>query len=74
MKCQCCGRTAEVHVKNSSLFTNMPLLVCDECKQRKLEPRWLVVLYGHTYGVKSIEKALKAKSYCGSEISAAELL
>lgn len=74
MKCQSCGRQTEVHAKKSDLFTNMQLLICDDCRERSLEPRWLVVLAGRTFGVKAIDKVLKSKRYVGKEITASELL
>lgn len=52
----------------------MQLLICDDCRERSLEPRWLVVLAGRTFGVKAIDKVLKSKRYVGKEITASELL
>lgn len=74
MNCQSCGISADLHVRKSSLFDNFPLLQCDECRSKKLEPRWLVILYGRQYGIKQIGPVLKAHRYVGKEISATELV
>lgn len=74
MNCQSCGIAAELHVRQSSLFKNFPLLQCDDCRNRKLEPRWLVILYGRQYGVKQIAPVLKSRRYVGKEITASELV
>lgn len=74
MICQSCGNNTADHAVKSSLFTNMQLVLCDDCIKHKYEPRWVVVLYGHTYGINAIAAVLRSKGYLGKEITAAELV
>jgi protein-arginine kinase activator protein McsA len=75
MECQCCGKQrAELHVKESKLWSKTKLLMCATCIKAKMEPRGVIILAGRKLGAEAISEYVKHHRYCGNEITAKELM
>lgn len=53
---------------------NMTLLLCNDCVKRKMEPRYVIVLYGRSNGFDSIAAYIRDRRYVGDDIKADELV
>lgn len=74
MKCAICDKQRnDLKRKNSAIMTKTVLLVCTECFNNGLEPRWIVAL-GARAGNDIAKRYIVNKLYPGDEISAKELL
>lgn len=75
MKCQCCGKQRQtISPKKSAIMNGTTLLVCDICKEKKYEPRHLIIIVGRSKGAQSVREFINKKLYVGEEITAAELI
>lgn len=75
MKCQVCNRQRnELHAKKSRLMAGMTLTLCNECIEKKKEPRFLVILVGRAEGPAKVAEYIKGHRYDGPEITARELV
>lgn len=73
LKCSSCGlEKSDISPKNSRLLPKNRLLLCTDCLN--MEPRYLIVLFGRTYGIEAIRDYIVKKRYHGKEILAKELL
>lgn len=52
----------------------MTLYLCDGCSRAKMEPRFLIILYGRSNGAESVADYIKNHRYIGDEIRAKELI
>jgi hypothetical protein len=50
------------------------MLVCNDCFDKKYEPRWLVIVTAQTNGIESVTEFLSNHRYYGAEIPAVDLL
>ena len=74
MTCACCGKPkATIKPRKSSIISNVTLLCCEDCHNKKLEPRYLVVLVGRSKGMDAVRDLIVNHRYLGDEITAAEL-
>lgn len=74
MICSSCGKhRAELHPKKSRLM-DMTLLLCNECSKKKMEPRYVIVLYGRSNGFDSVADYIKNRRYVGEDIRADEFV
>jgi hypothetical protein len=72
--CYCCGQTKhKLNVKKSGLLP-INLLMCETCINGKLEPRWVIILSGRSFGSDYVKDFIIKRRYSGNEISASELL
>ena len=72
--CYSCNKTKhKLNVKKSNLMP-INLLLCENCINLKLEPRWLIVISGRSFGMDAVRDFVLKKRYVGEEISASELL
>ena len=75
MKCQSCNEQRnKLHSVESTLIPSMELYLCTDCKKKKLEPRWVVVLAGRSYGAEAVESVVTKRRYLGEDIALKELL
>jgi len=75
MKCQVCGKSRHsVTPKKSSIVNGATLLVCDSCKEKKFEPRHLIIIVGRSKGPSFVRDYINKRLYVGDEITAAELI
>jgi NMD protein affecting ribosome stability and mRNA decay len=75
MNCQSCGEARNKLARaKSNLIPSMELNLCSDCKARKLEPRWMVVLAGRSFGAQHIHNVITKRLYIGREIELKELL
>lgn len=70
----CKKQRAELHPKKSKLMTGMTLLLCDACTKAKMEPRFVIILYGRSNGAESVSDYIRNHRYVGEEIRAKELI
>ncbi len=74
MKCQSCGeQKSTLAPQKSTLMRDVVLIMCDQCRNAKFEPRHLIVLYGRSKGVEQVREFIVKRKYVGSEITAYEL-
>lgn len=74
MICSSCGKhRQEVHPKKSRLM-DMTLLLCNDCLKKKMEPRFVIVLYGRSNGFDSVAEYIRNRRYVGDEIRAEEFV
>ena len=75
MKCQSCNEQRnKLHKVESRLINNMELYLCTDCKRKKYEPRWVVVLAGRSFGAEVVEEVVAKRRYLGDEIALRELV
>ena len=75
MRCSSCDKPkANLYPRKSSLMRGSALYLCQECIDRKLEPRWIIILVGRRDGVDSVREYIQKGRYCGKKILAEELL
>jgi hypothetical protein len=55
-------------------MTGMTLYLCDACTKSKMEPRFLIILYGRSNGAESVSDYIRNHRYIGEEIRAKELI
>lgn len=73
--CSSCKKPkAELHPKRSKLMPGMTLYLCDACTKAKMEPRYLIILYGRSNGAESVADYIKNHRYVGEPIMAKELV
>lgn len=61
----------------SSLIQTMELIMCSTCIERKLEPRYIVILAARSPNggvTDEVKKIITAKRYIGAEIPASDIL
>jgi len=72
VKCQCCGEPkANPHVVDSTLMKGTKLRLCTNCKNKKHEPRYLVILA--SVSNIDVREFVVNHRYCGKELSAREI-
>lgn len=75
MICSVCKKDRhEVHARNSRLMPTTKLILCNECLEKKREPRYIIILHGRANGFDSIKRYIKERRYVGEEISTHELV
>lgn len=75
MLCSSCDKPkADLHTRKSRLITNMTLYLCAECTKAKLEPRFVVVLYGRQNGPMAVADYIRGHKYVGPDILAKEII
>lgn len=74
MVCQSCGKPKQnISPRKSSIVKSVTLLQCDACKEKKFEPRHLIVIVGRSKGPAAVRDQVVKHLYVGDEITAAEL-
>jgi len=76
MTCSSCNKQrADLHAKKSRLKSDQMLYLCSECIQKKMEPRYLVIMYGRDKGIDAkVVDIIKNRRYVGEDILAKEIL
>ncbi len=75
MKCQSCGKNKQsVAPRKSAIVNGATLLVCDTCKEKKFEPRHLIIIVGRSKGPAAVRDHINKRLYVGEEITASELI
>jgi len=75
MLCSSCGKQKkDLHPKKSRLMPTMNLFLCGECTKAKMEPRFLIILFGRANGAESVAEYIKNHRYSGTDILAKELI
>lgn len=73
MICASCSQNkAEVHPKRSAVAPAQTILKCNSCIEKKLEPRYLIIIYGRRNGFDSVSEFIKQRRYVGNDILASE--
>ena len=73
-KCQCCDKVGPVTNTKSKIKRGSGFYLCEGCAAEKHEPRFWLILFGRSNGVRSIEKHAQQGLYCGPEILLREVL
>lgn len=72
--CYSCKKSKnKLNLKRSNLFP-INLLMCETCIDKKVEPRWIIILAGRQLGSDAVKDYILKRRYEGAEISASELL
>lgn len=75
MVCSSCKKQkAELHPRKSRLMPGMTLYLCNDCAKAKMEPRYVIVLYGRSHGAESVSEYIRNHRYVGEPILARELV
>jgi len=75
MVCYSCGKPKnELLPKKSKLLDGINLLLCNNCIEKKYEPRWIIILAGRMNGPEYVKEYIRLNRYIGKEISASELM
>lgn len=72
--CQCCDSRVSGTNSKSKLKKGVTFNICGVCAVSGHEPKFWVILYGRANGVRTVEKFLRERLYCGEEILARELV
>lgn len=70
----CRKHKANLRSRKSKLITNMVLFLCNDCFEKKLEPRFAVILKARTDGLASVRDYIRGHKYFGDKIVAEELI
>lgn len=74
MLCHSCGKQrGTVGPKKSALIPNVTLMLCETCREKRYEPRHLIVVVGRSYGAAKVREYILKRLYVGEEITAVEL-
>ncbi len=72
--CSVCDHVRhQLRARKSKLLPQQPLYVCNECAVNKYEPRWIIIMAYHRYGLEYVKDYLEPKRYHGKEILLREL-
>lgn len=75
MVCTSCDKQkADLHAKKSRLMPGMTLYLCNDCIRGKMEPRFIIILFGRAHGAESVADYIKNHRYHGAPILAKELI
>lgn len=70
----CRKHKANLRSRKSKLMPNMAMFLCNECFEKKLEPRFAVILKARTDGLASVRDYIRNHKYYGDKIRAEELV
>lgn len=70
----CRSAKSKIKAVNSNLVSGIKLLMCSSCIDKKLEPRWAIVISARNGGADKIKDYVLNKRYIGEDIVASELL
>lgn len=73
-RCQCCDSVSEVTPARSRLKRGISWNLCPGCAENRHEPRFWLILFARTNGVRTVEKVINADAYCGNPILLKEVL
>lgn len=78
MKCYSCNKHKnQLKQAQSVLMPSMKLLLCDDCRRGKFEPRWIVILAGRQKGTGSVpdnvREVIVKRRYHGATINFDEI-
>lgn len=69
MKCQSCGKEkGALRIVPSKVMSGSKWNLCDDCKEKGLEPRWALILVGRSLGIDYIKPYIAKRKYVGEEI------
>lgn len=75
MRCSSCDKQrAELHPRKSRLLGSLTLFLCNDCTRAKMEPRYLIIMYGRRHGAEAVSDYIKNHRYVGEDILAKELV
>lgn len=75
MICSTCSKQrAELHPRKSRLMPSVTLYLCNDCTKAKMEPRYIIILYGRANGAESVSEYIRNHRYVGAPILAKELV
>lgn len=75
MLCSTCKKPkADLHARKSRLMPTVTLYQCNECVKAKMEPRYIIILYGRANGAESVSEYIRNHRYVGEPILAKELV
>jgi len=70
----CRSNKSKISATSSNLLKGINLLMCSTCIDKKLEPRWAIVISARLGGAEKIKDYVLNKRYIGDDIVASELL
>lgn len=73
-KCAVCQKNKHQLRARRSKLNQQTMFVCNTCFDRKLEPRWLIIVTGQDEGIDFVQEYLVKHRYVGDEITAVDLV
>lgn len=74
MKCQSCGKQKQsVGAKKSAIAPGHTFLICESCREKKYEPRHLIIIVGRSKGPQAVREHIIKHLYVGEEITASDI-
>ncbi len=73
-KCAVCQKNKFQLRNRKSKLNGQQMFVCNDCFERKLEPRWLVIITAQDEGIEAVQDYLIQRRYVGDEIPAVDLV
>jgi len=70
----CEKQKLEVHLRKSRLIPGHVMYLCNDCIAAKMEPRYVVILAGRSFGPDAVKEYIRKRRYFGEDILATELL
>lgn len=74
MTCASCQKHKYQLRARKSKLSGQKMLVCNDCFDKKYEPRWLVIVTAQDEGIETVQDYLVNRRYYGDEIPAVDLL
>jgi hypothetical protein len=75
MRCSSCDQPKQkLFPKESSLIRGVTLYLCRTCIDKKMEPRWTIILAGRRDGPDSVRDFIVKQRYLGKKIEAEEII
>ena len=72
--CASCAKHKYQLRPRKSKLSGQKMLVCNDCFEKKYEPRWLVIVTAQDEGIETVQDYLVHRRYYGDEIPAVDLL
>jgi hypothetical protein len=73
--CSSCDKPKDkLYPRKSTLLKGTTLYLCKSCIEKKMEPRWVIILAGRRSGPDSIRDYIVKTRYYGKPIEAEEIL
>lgn len=74
MVCQSCGKPKQnIFPRKSAIVKGYTFLQCEACREKRYEPRHLIIIVGRSKGPAAVRDHVVKRLYTGEEITAAEL-
>lgn len=75
LTCDCCEQSKnQLFPRNSLILPGTKYKMCKTCIEKRLEPRYAIIVAGLSYGHEHVKKIILERRYLGKDISYDEII